>query len=223
MKIQELLYESNDLKENIAKVVTTITTNCQPFLHETNYQINDLRMFRGLMNYVTQVYDSNNELTNAPGYNPKRKPKDTPKYLHTELNRIFTKLFHFPFRNGTFVSGSRSFAAGYGNVSLTIPIGEFHYLWSPKVEDLFEHWQNFETETILHSMQTNAYSTNSIRWEAYLDMIRRNDVQYQTTNLIQGIKSDHEIMLYCDRCFVLPEEPVITIALKQIQNNHGAT
>lgn len=218
MKLKTLLLESI-----VTRLVTEITTHCQPFLKEIHYNINDNILYRGIGNIpIPSILTQNDEIRTYPGHNPNRYPKDTPKVVHTELNHIFTQMFHYPFRNGTFVTGSSHIAEEYGSISITIPIGEFHYLWSPYVEDLFGNWDEFESDKLFASRTTGAPkpATEDIE-DAFLNLIETNELQYQTTDLLAAIKSGHEIMIYCDKCYVLPvKEENVALALRQIQRMH---
>ena len=220
MKYSELICE--DDPKNITHIVTEITTKCQPFLKKISYETSDYLIFRGLGIYTPQLYDTKGELITAPGFNPNRYPKDTPRYLHKELNHIFTHLFKFPFRNGTFVTSNSDMAKDYGNVVLIIPIGEFHYLWSPHVKDLFEDWDEFESGEIFNAKQKGDPSPNiEDMCNKYLELMERNVMQYRTINLKDAIESGNEIMIYCDRYFVFPHKNLaVMTALKQIQKNH---
>ncbi len=76
-----------------------------------------------------------------------RKPLDTPIKLHNILDKMFQKKFGWKARSeGVFAAGKWYFSGSkdtyYGDTYLFFPIGNFKYVWSPKIDDLYEdlHW-----------------------------------------------------------------------------------
>lgn len=222
MKVNELLCEN--LNPNAVKqIITEITHNCQPFLHDIGYQVSDLLLYRGIGHNVINIHpNSPNILRSFPGFNANRKPTDTPDYVHNETNHIFKQLFKYPFRSGTFVSGSEKEAKQYGNVGLVIPAGEYHCLWSPFVVDFFNEWDEFISTKKFNAKHSNsAIPTNEDIMDSFLDLIENNKFQYRTGNIIEAIHSNHEIMVYCDRVFLLPTDDInVSTALREIQRNY---
>jgi len=219
LKLKELLRESTQDDDITQKLVIEITTKCQPFLKEIHYQVSNECLYRGIGYIPFSLTNDSGNFRVIAGYS-NRKPVDTPQYIHDEANHIFTKLFKYPFRNGTFVTGSYDTASNYGHVGIVLPIGDFHYLWSNYVEDLFNSWEEFNGE---HNTEDNKQDNFEANQMAFLDELELNKKHYQSSNLLAAIQTGNEIMLYCDHYLILPTKNInVTNALRQIQKNHGA-
>lgn len=69
-----------------------------------------------------------------------RKPKDTHPSMHAMINDWFKKKFGFGARSETmFCLGEKGIKnlRQYGTPCIVFPIGEFQYVWSPTVTDLY--------------------------------------------------------------------------------------
>ena len=79
-----------------------------------------------------------------------RRPTDTPKHLHDLMDELFKKHYGWKARSeGVFVTKYLLDASSYGKVTLFFPIGDYKYLWSKKVDDLYEQIRIQITEKIL--------------------------------------------------------------------------
>jgi hypothetical protein len=119
-----------------------------------------------------------------------RKPKDTPLLVHNAMNEVFKKKFGWNARNGVFVTGSDMFAGTFSTVHAVFPIGEFKFLWSPQIEDVYGD----VVEPVLGD-----------DWEE--DWADRGEIHFQddllgypwsTKDFAEALKSMHEIMLSCE-------------------------
>lgn len=191
------LFEINhQVDPNMAADV--IINHCKPFLEQINYDPARYPIYRGVhtKDKPHMQVDARTGLRTIRGHNPNRKPLDTPPEVHNELNRIYKEMFGLPFRNGTFVSGSYPQSTGYGDMTVVVlPIGNFNFLWSPKVEDALVGY-DIDARCIKYK-----YNKSVLSPEYLQDKTDDND--YQTTNLPSAILSRHEIMLYCDSCIIL--------------------
>ncbi len=66
-----------------------------------------------------------------------RNPKDTDVDSHNYINREFTKLYGEPFRNAMFMTGNMRDTLRYGHAFQVFPVGQFNFIWSPTVTDLW--------------------------------------------------------------------------------------
>jgi hypothetical protein len=69
-----------------------------------------------------------------------RIPLDTPEEIHDLLNTKFVEKFGWEARNGVFCylkDATHNTSTGYGVPYMIFPIGDFEYLWSPNVFDLY--------------------------------------------------------------------------------------
>jgi hypothetical protein len=126
MRAREFLKE--DEVENIAQL---IKTNCQPFLPVIK---SNTQFYRGFKNsgYLTSIDQFAANLTN-------RKPTDIPPKIHAFINEWFEKHYGKPWRNGIFVTSSSTEAQAYGKIFNFVPIGDFEYLYSPDILDMYTY------------------------------------------------------------------------------------
>ena len=67
-----------------------------------------------------------------------RKPKDTHIDLHNDLDDTFKKKFGVkPRSNSLFCSGDENIVYEYGTPYIIFPIGQYKFLWSTLIEDLY--------------------------------------------------------------------------------------
>ena len=208
MKIYELLSE----QINVDDLTNEILTNCSPFLKQIDYNILQYPLYRGFMMDSTQVNDN---LITIPGFRNDRKPVDTPSEVHKMINAAFIKQFHFPFRNGTFVCSNFKDARAYGNVSMILPKGDFHFLWSPDAKDLYQKYRSFRRNYLETEGAHVGYGDIVVK--KFIEAMNNNDFNYRNDNLKAAIQSGHEIMLYCDECYkISPRSEIIAAVIKNI-------
>ena len=209
MKYGELIYETST--DNTNTIIMEFTKKCKPFLNQVGGSCSSNFMYRGTKGTDPRTRQGAcEELIILPGSQPHRTPRNSTIELHNALNKAFIQLYHIPFRNGTFVNGSVTSASIYGNVNAVIPLNEFHFLWSPDVSDLFSE---FNAAKYKWSKSLSDDETIHI----LIDRIMAGDYEYQTTDLLEAIKSGNEIMLYCDNYFSFnPHDTAVRKALDKI-------
>jgi hypothetical protein len=68
-----------------------------------------------------------------------RRPKDTNKKISKEIDEVFFKEYGIkPRTEGTFTTPVKHVAGHYGQVFMFFPIGDFKYLWSEEIRDMFD-------------------------------------------------------------------------------------
>jgi len=169
-----------------AKIVKTIHRDCKPFLVQAKGQ----RLYRGLGNARDDFMKKTVRLSD-------RVPKDMPEEIHTKLNQYFLMKHGAKFRNALFVTGDNSHAGEYGNLYKIYPIGNFEYLWSPKVNDLFTHWEDYAYDW----NEDDGYSKENLK-KFHNEILKDN---YTTENLASAIKRGNEIMLRCRSYYAIDE------------------
>ena len=117
------LNEQDDMTDEQIKQI--IERDCAPYLQE----VGDKSLLRG-MPINQQFLKKRTRLAD-------RIPKDTPPELHNMINEYFVKEYKKPFRNAMFCTGKLHEAKQYGTPYAVYPIGDFEYLWSPTVIDLW--------------------------------------------------------------------------------------
>lgn len=128
MKLQELFEASVDVKES--NIINFIKTDCQPFLKICKQlNLKQSPIFRGIKSQSDFLYKTVRL--------DDRKPKDLSDDDHDLVNKIFTKEYGHPYRNGLFVTTSAIEAEKYANLFFIFPKGEFSCLWNPNIIDLY--------------------------------------------------------------------------------------
>lgn len=158
--------------------VIAIKKECSEYLSQTK-----LPCYRGMeVNGTSLVHQMH----------PDRKPLNTDPKIHTEIDKIFTSEYNWPFRSkAMFASGNEIVAAGYttkqGSLTIVIPINGFKFLWSPIYEDLWA--------------LTMMIDSNDAEFKDELvDQV--NHGRYTTKYLDAAVQSNNEIMFACHRGFI---------------------
>jgi cytidylate kinase len=111
---------------NLLKIREFIEKNCQPYLKEIGgieelpftlmHGSNSSALKQNIATIITIIQE--------------RKPKDTPLYIHDQLNAGLMKAGFKAHRgNSIFASGHNGVSGSYGQTYIVIPIGEYHYTW----------------------------------------------------------------------------------------------
>lgn len=187
---KQFLYEKQrSLVEELSK--------CQPFLNATGSSL-----YRGVELSTEAMYYTD-EIDGVPikwyisKSNKNRLPTDTPHYIHNAADRYFQNAFGWKARSaGVFATGAIGNAHQYGAAHLMFPIGNFKFIWSPNVEDLYHHYRGivvaFER---LERQEGISFGEDDIL-RTFEDKL--HEAKYQDDNLPAAIKSRNEIMIDCD-------------------------
>ncbi len=114
-----------------------VQRKCQPFLKEW------LPIFKQGGGVVDELFMWRGSETISGQYGVKpvrqeRLPMTTKEHIHQEIDRQMFKRFKIHGRSKTiFCTGSKSLAEGYGKAYMVFPVGNYKYIWSPKVDDMF--------------------------------------------------------------------------------------
>lgn len=130
-----------NVKASDERLADYIYEQAQPWMLSTD--TGQLRVYRG----VSRGYDP---VFTAP-VRQDRLPTDTPEDKHRAFNAIIAAAGGRANRsNAAFVSGDKGFASGYGDVYVFIPLGQFHFTWSP----LYRDWtSDFELDAMTELMK----------------------------------------------------------------------
>lgn len=120
--------------KNRKQIKEILDRDCAQYLKEIKYEYPLL--FRGSHKPTKDI----RKVTHRKN----RNPSDTPKPLHDKLNDLFEKRFGWPVRGGIFTVPSKSIADNYGTPFVFFPIGDYKYVYSPKIEDLFQYFDDME-------------------------------------------------------------------------------
>jgi len=167
--------DQKKLNNNLIKIANYLFDNCKPYLEQVGYDVSNNVLFRG-------ISTADNAMLNIHQVRlDNRHPLSTPLEDHNTLNAYFTKKFGEPFRNAMFATSAVGAAEGYtsgnGNSPRAVfPIGEFTFIWSPKVKDLY----------------TDILQGKKVSLEKILPTLG-----YQNTDLKEAVKSGNEVMIRC--------------------------
>ena len=118
-----------------------------------------------------------------------RTPAASSDDTHKMLNNRFTELYGEPFRNAMFATGSERKTWTYGLPFQIFPIGEFTFLWSPTVGDL---WAQLEI----------------VKYQS-LDLVDKLIESYQTVDLKSASLSNKEVMIRCKNYYAMSYEKLL--------------
>lgn len=132
-KVADLQQSGNPDAEKIADAtVKYVTENCQPWLQ--SIKPNQV-VYRGIL---VQSNQESEDLVFTRAVRSNRLPRNSSDALHEFYNKIIDMAGGVANRsNSASVAGSKSFAQGFGSLFVVMPVGEFHYTWSPYAEDWY--------------------------------------------------------------------------------------
>jgi len=133
-----------------------------------------------------------------------RKPKDSQRQQHQIMDNWFKKKFGFGARSQTmFCLGEtgKNLLRQYGVPCAVFPIGEFNYVWSPIVKDLYN-----EIGQDINKLKDGDE-------EKLIEFL--NSAKYIDSHLHKAVNMKNEVMVQCDRyyAFELAGEHAIKLAL----------
>ncbi|CAG7580759.1 MAG: putative chorismate mutase-like protein [uncultured marine phage] len=235
------------------EAIKLIKRDCKPFLEELDKNPN-LLSERFLMRGVQKVWENDEMLpelryeSTSPSKSKfyrntwryriaykevrqDREPRDTAYGVSDAFDEEFEKKFNIsPRMKGVFTTGNENTASQYGQPFLVFPIGEYKYVWSPTVKDLFNkvdgnYWYrylDFPEGAVDEFMEleegSDVQGEYGIDWykegmseeeiNNHLSEDARNQVEsivseYKDTDLEDGIKSGNEITFVCDSYYIV--------------------
>ncbi len=156
-----------------------VANDCHRYLDEVgglHVALRDRPLYRG----VNKVFFSEAPMVVAP-VPVNRRPKDTPLETHQQVDNWFLQHFKIRYRsNAFFVTGGRNTASQYGSLAVLVPIGDYSYCWSPVIDDFYIQ---LKSDSNVVEMLDNA--------------------DYQTTDIKKALKVGHEIMLHCEKAYLI--------------------
>jgi len=178
----EIWYNSN-----FEKICKMIDRDCQPWLAELK-EIGNL-YYRGfeIDKILNRRYSKNHDdkpmLTHIDMFRIKsqseRKPLSTDSYTHKTIDDYFLKEFGWRARSQGVFATPEEFVSVYGEPYVFFPVGEYEYLWSKQIYDLF----------------SSGYNINDLLIGDYV---------YQTDNLKDN--EQNEVMFNCNKYILVPEK-----------------
>lgn len=183
-----------------------IKRSCAKYLSESGGKL----MFRGIgkkpTGYIHEELFMNNKQLDAfqASIRRNRKPLTTNLRMHEITDEWFFDKFGIKYRsNALFTTADTVTAKGYGNIAAIFPIGDFKYVWSPEMEDLYFLFNNIDDVEL---------------WtESPSDVFKKLDsLNYKDTDLKKALITHNEIMIHCDDylAVILPDDDDTIKALK---------
>jgi hypothetical protein len=202
---KQFITESKGLKE-------LIYDQCMPFISESK-KAN--LMYRGSHSKggLIGIYDVPEIEDKVNAYEKEvrkdRTPLSTWKPLHDYIDHYMKEKFDINGRKGSmFCMGKYGdiFTGGYGKTNVVFPIGDFKFLWSPHVEDLFDQIEMYlmddrQKDKSLRKQYMDGDKFNNEELDAYF-----NSLNYTDRDLDYALSIKREIMVECDRYISIPIE-----------------
>lgn len=184
----------SDTAESIAK---KLKKDCKPFLNEMKKIVSLNWMYRATEKQVKEI----KKIT--PRTN--RKPRNMPIEMHEKLDNMFYKRFKWkPRSEGVFTSSDIwQLESVYGNPYMFFPIGEYKYIYNPKIVDIYmtldrnfnlsyaQYYQDFEQEK---------REKEEKRALEYLDIVIP---EYTDKNLYGSYKRGVEVTFKCKSYYLV--------------------
>jgi len=187
------------------RFVEQIKRDCQPFLQQVNNQpFNKFALYRGIHNTEEPFVTKEVRLKN-------RKPSDTSLTMHQIIQGYFKKTYGEAYRSAMFTTGDRSTADEYGTLYKIFPIGDFTFLWSKEIEDLYSILDEYDLGGAVefHKDEDPA---------GFKEVVNnfKNEVltTYQTSELHTAILSRHEIMIRVPKYYAMREDYITYAHMK---------
>lgn len=197
-----------------------IKKDCQPFLKQ---------LIKGNKNLLYRNMDVNSNIGSLK-VRMDREPRDTPKVIHKIFDDILEDMFGYRARSKTiFCSGAWNWEEGYGSSYIIFPKGPFKYLWSKNIRDSYgfvsinsigitlQHVFKEEMIALIGGIDytnwlyelSRKIKNNNLTVDEYklvymaLEYNVINKLDYVEDNLVNAIKSENEIMIFCKDYYYL--------------------
>lgn len=194
MKFQSYLKEEIVLHEG--NIIEYLDKNCKKFLNEIkgNY------IFRGIGNYQDYAIKTPRK---------DRLPRDLNQKLHDFYDEAFKRAFGWKVRSeGVFTTGSRTHM--YGGIHLFFPIGNYKYLWSPKIYDLYGYTyelMSLDRNNMKDDQTFRLLKAGKLDKKTYKKLlskaVKNIKDEYITKNLIAAKESGSEITFHCKKYLIV--------------------
>ena len=171
--------------------LSAIIKDCKPFI----------RQLKGAHNLLLRGTNKRNPGMLKVKPRQDRHPMSTPYTIQNLLDEYFKAKFGWaPRSSGVFVSGSLLTALFYGPVNSVWPIGNFKFVWSPVVSDLFAELSN---------KKWSHWLTNPDELKAIVDTYTNKNLSKAINNTV-GVQGT-EIMIGCKEYYMVKNEYTMTL------------
>jgi hypothetical protein len=210
-----LLHYINEDRSSAKEIVDILRDKCAPFLKELKKHRYYYMLYRGSKKHIPDdimLVKSRKD----------RKPKDTPPKLSKILDDMFFKKFGWRARSeGVFATPSFDSCSYYGCRSMFFPVGQFKYVWSPDIKDLYGHldWRiqtYFDAKpSYILDVEYNIYDEIGSNlsfddWKEQFDIkeylmgkIRELIEMYTNKGISRALESDCEMSFKCKEYYLV--------------------
>lgn len=189
MRLQHYILINEEETTDLQSLVNMLKRDCKPFIREIK-PIGRF-LYRGWMPKRMSDLDSygDNILYYRRKTRTDRKPLDNYRSMHDKFDVAFQERFGWKARSeGIFATGNMDDAHNYGELFLLFPIGEFKFIWSPKILDLYTNIRNHISARLGKSRVPD------------VDMLADT---FTDKNLKDAIISGHEISIKCNEYYLV--------------------
>jgi hypothetical protein len=125
------------LNEELSKLIKSEIKRAVELI-EKNVEKSFTDIIKSTNHFLYRGYSKNIDIIAEVKPRNDRKPKDTNKFAHEEMDNFFLKKFDWKARsNGVFTTPSFIAAEIYGYPCIFFPIGSYKFIWSPEVSDFY--------------------------------------------------------------------------------------
>lgn len=141
----------------------------------------------------------------------RRGPRDSSAEMHDAVNDIFDQKFNWHARtDAIFISGDAQRSRSYGPLCTIFPIGEYDYLWSPQVEDLYVEYTLAKDKYLVPERDINYSEVRRLATQDTIEKVRHAHWHFNDA-LQDGLRDGFEIMLRAKKYYFIADwSPVHT-------------
>lgn len=205
-----------------------LTTYCKPYLQAVGGIENALfntALYRGVRpEEIVDMDMTTRDPIKVINVRQDRIPTDTPAEVHQMVDDWFERKTGYRFRGASlFTVGRRASAAGYGYPVAVIPVGEFHFCWSPVVKDMFHQMTDYIGQYVGPDYTQDISNKSKIRnffdSEGKVNEFLKESNYKFDTDLKGAIQSSHEVMVVCNKAIILDTEWLNRVHFQLLHNN----
>lgn len=225
MRLKNYINEDVLLADDVFGILKKDCPQTLKILSKSNFAYFIYRASKKTVGTIEKITPRNNRI-----------PKDMPTKLHNLIDNLFKKKFGWKARSVGVFAASQYFNNfnEYGTEYLFFPIGQFKFVWSPEIKDLYEmfDWDTLSyykggdvKKEVLYNDYNNyldLHPGEDMEYDEYIDKhekiidnamkTRINDLvkTYTDKDLTKALEKGHEIMFKCDKYYLVwPNEEIM--------------
>ena len=202
---------------NLYKIIDILEDKCFVYLNELSS--------KGRINNLMYSGRKSNDSYMIKKIRKDREPKDSDQKSHDMMDSLFNKKFGFKARsNVLFATGDISTALSYGRIYTIWPVGQYKFIYSNHVTDLFDVLQRakkIDTITfiklILHLLLNPKKGVENKTVDYDKDKVNKILNTYKDDDIYKAINSGNEIMINCKE-YVAISNPYTEKLIEYVNN-----